>query len=509
MVFPLSSPYDVVGVLVVCCVILKWYRARNSRLDFIPTVGFSNPILSYISAYKYVFDSVRMMQEGYDKYKGGLFKMARLDDWVVVATGVEQVDDIRKAPDDVLSFSEAVSRSLQVDYTLGNAVNNNPYHISIIRSQLTRNLASIFPDVREELVAAFDDAIPAKEHGWVTMPATETIMEIVCRTSNRIFVGAPLCEDPDYRKLNVQFTIDVVKGAFIINRFPDILKPLAGRLFTNVEGSIQRAVRHLEPLIKARRSMLEKYGADWDEKPNDFLMWLMSEAKGDETSTASLARRILTVNFAAIHTSSMSFSHALYHLAANLEFVQPLREEVESIVASEGWTKAALGKMYKVDSFMRESQRYNGIGLINLERYVLKPFTFSNGVTVPAGTIICCSSRPVHLDEEFYPHADKFDPWRFVNMRQEEGEITKHQMVSTTNEFLAFGHGRHACPGRFFAANELKALLAHVVMTYDVKFEDGHGFPSNRYVGNACIPGTANLMFRLRCSPNVPVAAPA
>ena len=56
-----------------------------------------------------------------------------------------------------------------------------------------------------------------------------------------------------------------------------------------------------------------------------------------------------------------SFTHALYHLAANPEFADILREEVEEVVRNEGCTKAAMGKMRKLDSFMRESQRYNGI----------------------------------------------------------------------------------------------------------------------------------------------------
>ncbi len=34
------------------------------------------------------------------------------------------------------------------------------------------------------------------------------------------------------------------------------------------------------------------------------LMWLMSEAKGVERSLEGLARRMLAVNFAAIHTTS-------------------------------------------------------------------------------------------------------------------------------------------------------------------------------------------------------------
>ena len=56
-----------------------------------------------------------------------------------------------------------------------------------------------------------------------------------------------------------------------------------------------------------------------------------------------------------------TFTHALYNLAAHTEYIQPLREEVEGIIAEEGWTKASLGKMRKLDSFLKESQRVNGV----------------------------------------------------------------------------------------------------------------------------------------------------
>lgn len=44
--------------------------------------------------------------------------------------------------------------------------------------------------------------------------------------------------DPDYNQLNVKFTIDVVKAALVINRFPDVLKPCvlpAERIVTIME----------------------------------------------------------------------------------------------------------------------------------------------------------------------------------------------------------------------------------------------------------------------------------
>ena len=37
------------------------------QLNAIPTVGFSDPILSYFSAVHFIFDGVRMLKEGYQK----------------------------------------------------------------------------------------------------------------------------------------------------------------------------------------------------------------------------------------------------------------------------------------------------------------------------------------------------------------------------------------------------------------------------------------------------------
>lgn len=39
-----------------------------------------------------------------------------------------------------------------------------------------------------------------------------------------------------------------------------------------------------------------------------------------------------------------------------------MREEAERAVEKEGWTKAALNNMHKIDSFLRESQRLNASG---------------------------------------------------------------------------------------------------------------------------------------------------
>ena len=94
------------------------------------------------------------------------------------------------------------------------------------------------------------------------------------------------------------------------------------------------------------------------------------------------------------------------------------------------------------------------------------------------------------------PHA--FNPWRFSDIRDEEGEGMKHQLVATATEYVPFGHGRHACPGRFFAANELKGMLAHLVLEYDVRFKDGESRPPSMEFGPILVPPKAQLEFRRR-----------
>jgi len=78
-------------------------------------------------------------------------------------------------------------------------------------------------------------------------------------------------------------------------------------------------------------------------------------------------------------------------------------------------------------------------------RLALRPFTFSNGVTVPAGTLVSIPASATHRDERIYPNPDEFDGFRFARLRESEGGTmtTRHQAVSTSSEHLAFGLGRH------------------------------------------------------------------
>ena len=80
-----------------------------------------------------------------------------------------------------------------------------------------------------------------------------------------------------------------------------------------------------------------------------------------------------------------------------------------------------------------------------MTRIALRPFTFSNGVTVPAGTLVSIPASAVHRDERIYSNPDEFDGFRFAKLRESEGDsaISRHQAVASSIDHLAFAVGKH------------------------------------------------------------------
>lgn len=94
----------------------------------------------------------------------------------------------------------------------------------------------------------------------------------------------------------------------------------------------------------------------------------MDSAKGTEAQTEYLVSRMLLINFAALHTTTIvrfpvfwpnakGITHLLFDIAAHSEYIDPIREEIQSVVSVEGWGSKAMAKLYKLDSIIKESFR--------------------------------------------------------------------------------------------------------------------------------------------------------
>ena len=149
--------------------------------------------------------------------------------------------------------------------------------------------------------------------------------------------------------------------------------------------------------------------------------------------------------------------------------------------------------------------------------------TLADGTVIPKGTLVSAAPYAVHHDDTVYPNANAFDPFRFARLREQDGQSTQHQLFTTTPVWMGFGHGRDAwsvlfdltpysfldapfidayravSPGRFFATSELRAILAHIIMNYDLKLEGGGTRPKNFFFSVGMVPPpNGRVLFKRR-----------
>ncbi|PCH42095.1 cytochrome P450, partial [Wolfiporia cocos MD-104 SS10] len=439
----------------------------------IPTVGSSSlPFLSLYGAYKFLRNGSEMFQTGYDKYKGCCFKIASPISWHVVVSGTPLVEELRNASEEDISFHNATQELLQFKYVMGPEIES--YHAAIVRTQLTNKINATLPDLHDEMGLAFADALARNGNDWQTICATDVMHHVVCRVSGRVFVGLPLCANKEYCDL-MNKSADFFRAGFLLAMFPEWLRPVVSRYsLRSTRAQINRAENLLRPLIMERLQMHQTYGDHWQEKPSDVLQWMIDTAANEKQRTVhSLTLNVLNLNNAAIQTTSITLTHALVQLATHPQYAQPLREEIDIALRKDGWTKTGIVNMRKLDSFLKESMRITGLSTGTLLRLAMKDYTFADGTFIPKGTFVSAATRAIHHDKDIYSDSEEFRPFRFYDLREKDvegvGKGAKHQVISTSTEFLAFGHGKHACPGRFFAVTEIKAMLAHFLMEYDVK----------------------------------------
>ncbi|KAI4154388.1 MAG: hypothetical protein LQ340_001720 [Diploschistes diacapsis] len=122
-----------------------------------------------------------------------------------------------------------------------------------------------------------------------------------------------------------------------------------------------------------------------------------------------------------------------------------------------------MARLRKMDSFMKESQRLNPFSSTGFSRKMKTDVTMNDETVFPKHSTVTVPVGCIATDPAIYPDPDTFDGLRFYKLRTEsksKANDGRYQYVTTNKEYLYWGHGVHACPGRFFAANEIKIILA-------------------------------------------------
>ncbi|KAL1620208.1 hypothetical protein SLS56_009754 [Neofusicoccum ribis] len=89
-----------------------------------------------------------------------------------------------------------------------------------------------------------------------------------------------------------------------------------------------------------------------------------------------------------------------------------------------------------------------------MNRLAATPVTLSDGTRLPAGAMVGIPTYPMNdAASPLYARPATFDGRRFLRLRADDDNRWH--------------------PGRFFASNEIKVVVAHLLLLFDWRFEEG------------------------------------
>lgn len=295
---------------------------------------------------------------------------------------------------------------------------------------------------------------------WREVEVKKDVLTWVARLSSRIFLGTDWTTNEEWIRVSKDYTVDTFVAIAICKFIPSPIRWIFVQwlpLCRKVRRDYRTCQKLLTPIFKARKAEIEAAERE-GRKPNlpdDSIEWFRSAARGRNYEQLDLQ---IALQVAAIHTTSDLLTQAVLNLCANPDLVEPLREEALGVLRQHGWQKMALTELRLLDSFFKETQRLKPINMASMHRVATADVTLSDGTSIKKGEKTGISSHNM-WSPEIYAEPEKFDGFRFVERRKLPGLEMKSQLVSTSTDHLGFSHGKHACPGRFFAANEVKIAM--------------------------------------------------
>lgn len=123
----------------------------------------------------------------------------------MVVLPVSMVEEIRALPTEIANPTVAHAHNLLGSYTKMNLILRSNLHFRMIQTKLTPMLGSLTGPMEEEVKFGLDSHFPRSEE-WTMIKPYHTILELVARTSARVFVGLPLCRTEKWLEISTQFT---------------------------------------------------------------------------------------------------------------------------------------------------------------------------------------------------------------------------------------------------------------------------------------------------------------
>ncbi|CAG8488012.1 830_t:CDS:2, partial [Ambispora gerdemannii] len=341
----------------------------------------------------------------------------------------------------------------------------------LVRQRIVGRMEVYSDRIQKSLSLALDELIgDCKEPKLISNPL-DLSREIIARSVATIYVGEELCHDKEIIRTFKNFAGDVTKRVrtppFLSFIHPWLSKKLFIMQFKFGDNAVRNhrslLISRIKPTIEKRLKDQINFGESY-QKPNDLIQDLIDHAQKDQQKVDCdrMVSYILILVWTAIHTTSHNFFNALQEYATRPEYWDELLEEQQQVIAGNNSDKfELLAKMRRLDSFIKESMRTYGNTVGLTHQTMTSEFTFSNGYQVPEGRGVGIYVESIYHNKVLQgADATEFNGRRYLEKNSSASQIGR--------DFLVFGLGRHACPGRFLAVNEIKFLLSEIILRYKI-----------------------------------------
>nr|QKX96248.1 CYP68J5 [Aspergillus ochraceus] len=351
------------------------------------------------------------------------------------------------------------------------ALNADPNLTKVVTKYLTKALNKLTAPISHEASIAMK-AVLGDDPDWREIYPARDLLQLVARMSTRVFLGEEMCNNQDWIQTSSQYAALAFGVGDKLRIYPRMIRPIVHWFMPScweLRRSLRRCRQILTPYIHKRKSL--KGTTDEQGKPlmfDDSIEWFERELGPNHDAVL----KQVTLSIVAIHTTSDLLLQAMSDLAQNPKVLQAVREEVVRVLSTEGLSKVSLHSLKLMDSALKESQRLRPTLLGSFRRQATNDIKLKSGFVIKKGTRVVIDST--HMwNPEYYTDPLQYDGYRYFNKRQTPGEDKNALLVSTSANHMGFGHGVHACPGRFFASNEIKIALCHIILNYEWRLPDG------------------------------------
>ena len=164
-------------------------------------------------------------------------------------------------------------------------------------------------------------------------------------------------------------------------------------------------------------------------------------------------------------------SAALQAVQAEIDNVLPRRSlDAEDDDDAELWTRDQCGQLHVLESAISEALRLSTGSMVMRQATEPTTLTLASGQTVSIrkGDGVSCYPALTHLDSRVFPLPERYQYDRFLN-----SPVPTLDGMKVTSAFMPFGAGISMCPGRHWAMNEIKLLVALLLQNCEWQLMDG------------------------------------